>query len=352
MKILFICLSTLKFNVDTPETEPLGGTESAVCYLAKALVNLGHHVTLMRNTDDDADKVIDGVSHTKISEDIAKLDPDVVIVPSAPQAFPGIKALVPRAKLVLWNHMRPDQPAMAHLFNPEIKKDIQNIVYVSKSQEESFLSAPVTGLKGTVINNAIAPCFENMFTGPEDILAVKKCRGAYTSTPFRGLAILAHIKELMIEVYSSMRVYQGDDTAYEPMFAKLNESDCIVMQGSVSQKNLAAFLRSDAFLVYPSIFQECHSIAILEAMAAGMKVITTDMASPETEFIDAMKSEGGSLEDFTLLLRRNINKFRAHPQEWAALMWKQVQYINREFTWAKKAQEWTLYLQNILAKPT
>lgn len=351
MKILFICFSTLKFDVLTPAKNPLGGTESAICYLAVALAALGHDVSLMRNTDvDDTGTVIQGVRHLKISEDVTHLDPDVVVIANAPMGAPGVKKLLPRAKVVLWNHMRPDQPAMEHFFKPEFRAALDGVVYVSESQCKAFTD--ITKIEdGNVIPNAIAPCFENLFSSAKDIFAVKECRGAYTSTPYRGLAILGAIKELPIDVYSSMQVYQGNDAPYDSMYQKLKENDCLTLCASYGQRPLSMLLRPAAFMVYPSIFQECHSIAIIEAMAAGLKVITTDAAHEQTEFVDSLPEKTTTLEAYTALLRKNMNFFRAYPEEFAEKMWKQVQYINVNFTWAQRARQWTQYLQNMLSLP-
>jgi hypothetical protein len=340
MKILFICLSTLKFDVETPTKEPLGGTESAVAYLSVELAKLGHEVVLMCNSEE---KILQGVKHRPVDENLDAIDPDVVIVTSAPQAIPAIQAKAPRAKVILWNHMNPDQPAMQPLFDEKIRAGIKHIVYVSENQKQTF-----KGIPGDVINNAIAPVFENMFTSAEEIFEAKQCRGVYTSTPYRGLAVLLKIQEMEIDVFSSMKVYQGNDEQFQPMYEKLKENDCIIMKGSVSQTELAKSMREIAFLVYPSIFLECHSIAILEAMAAGLKVVTTDLASPQTEFIDSMPN-GGSVDDYAKMLRKNINFFRSRKKEWSEKMWQQVQYVNREFTWAKRAKEWSDYLGKIVA---
>jgi hypothetical protein len=350
MKILFICLSTLEFNVLTPYSEPLGGTESALSYLSVELAKLGHDVYLMARTQD---AVIEGVKHIPISEDLQSIDPDVIVAVSCPQACPSIKKIAPRAKIILWNHMMPNQPALLPLFQPETAQTIDHIVYVSERQRGEFAAVAqktvvLDGDRTTVINNAVAPCFENLFTGPNEILAVKECRGAYTSTPYRGLAILSVIKELPIEVYSSMKVYQGNDDDFAAVYSSLKTNDCLELFGSVSQKDLKDKLRRIAFLVYPSIFTECHSIAILEAMASGLKVITTDFACAPTEFIDSMPSATGSVEEYAALLRKNINNFRAHPEEWAEKIWQQVQYVNRECTWAKRAWEWNNYLHECL----
>lgn len=352
MKILFLCFSPLKFDVQTPFEAPLGGTESAVSYLSVALAQKGHHVMLMRSTDiDDTGTVIEGVEHIKLTDNAAHLDPDVVVLTSAPMASVGVKKVWPRAKIVLWNHMRPDQPAMAHLFQEQYREAIDKIIYVSESQKKAFTDTDKeTG--GSVIGNAISPCFENMFTSSAGILEEKRCRGAYTSTPYRGAAVLADIKEIPIDVYSSMRVYQGDDSSYEKMYAALKANDCVTMHGSINQRVLAAALRPAAFLVYPSIFIECHSIAIIEAMAAGLKVITTDVAHEQTEFVDSLPYQTTMLDDYVAALRKNVNFFRSNPEKWSEKIWEQVQYINTEFTWAKRAREWTMTLQNLLASPT
>lgn len=358
MRILFICLSTLEFTVRTPYTEPLGGTESALAYLSVELAKLGHDVTLMRKASDLAVAALDGVTHVPISEDLKHLEPDVVVVTSAPQAFPAIRKIVPSAKLVLWNHMRPDQPAMLHIFQKETQEAVDNIVYVSDVQRSAFVGASrdVNSVlsnpnHGTIINNAMAPCFENMFSSAEELLMAKKCRGVYTSTPFRGLAILAHLKDIPIDVYSSMKVYQGDDTGFTAMYEQLGKNPCLKLYGSVPQPALRDALFETSFFVYPSIFAECHSIAILEAMAAGLKVVTTDLASPQTDYIDSMASLGGSLEEYGVLLRRNINFFRSEPEAWAKKIFEQVQYVNDIFTWRKKALEWNIYLKNLMSPP-
>jgi protein O-GlcNAc transferase len=351
MRILFICFSTLKFDVLTPYAEPLGGTESAICYLSVALAARKHEVFVMRNVDgDDTGMVIEGVTHLKMSEDIARLEPDVVIMTSAPMAAPGIKKIVPGAKVILWNHMRPDQPAMNYLFQEEYRSKLDGIVYVSGSQKDAF-TAINPNLDGMVLGNAISPAFESLFHSARSILDIKECRGAYTSTPYRGASVLAEIKEIPIDVYSSMKVYQGDDSSYDKMFDALRSNDCLTLHPSFGQRLVAARLRPVAFMVYPSIFTECHSIAIIEAMAAGLKVITTDMAHEQTEFVDSLPAKNASLDDYTKLLRKNVNYFRAYPEEFAEKMWKQVQYINSVFTWRTRAHQWEVYLQNLLNHP-
>jgi len=44
MNIAFVNFHTLIFDTDTPYQKPLGGSESAMCYLAEHLAKLGHKV--------------------------------------------------------------------------------------------------------------------------------------------------------------------------------------------------------------------------------------------------------------------------------------------------------------------
>lgn len=346
MKILFLNLSHLKFTVETPLRAPLGGTESAIAYLATALGMRGHDVSLMSLNDGGT---INGVKHLPVKLENLPKDMDTAIIASAPEAWPKMKELLPNTKLVLWNHMLPNQPAMQNLFNPAVQQLIEHIVFVAEGQKAAFCvpsaNHPALSIADLhVINNAVSPPFENLFSSADELLKTKQCKAAYTSTPFRGLACLATVQELPIDIYSSMAVYQDSDQPYEKMYENLRANDCLVFHGSVSQTELAAHLRETAFWAYPSIFQECHSIALLEAMAAGCKVITTDLALDKSDFADILPFASATVADYATLLRKNTNSFRSRPTEWAQKMFEQVQHINREFTWKKKAEEWETYL--------
>ncbi|TAF85606.1 MAG: hypothetical protein EAZ49_25965 [Oscillatoriales cyanobacterium] len=52
MKIGFLDTYTWDYNIETPYREPLGGTQSAICYLAEALAALGNEVFLLNNTSE------------------------------------------------------------------------------------------------------------------------------------------------------------------------------------------------------------------------------------------------------------------------------------------------------------
>src|SRR3984957_11127280 len=212
MKILFVSCSSLVFNEQTPLHEPLGGTESAICYLSAALRQRGHETTIC-NRCMPTDQAF-----------------DFIILTNGPVFVPSVDCIFSSSKLILWNHMLPNQPSMSKL--GAAKDRIDAFVYVSEKQREMFYELPWWNLPdGHVIGNAIAPCFENMYGSVDQILDEKECRGAYTSTPFRGLEHLADLREIPIDVYSSMRVYQGNDDPFAVTFDRLLHNPAIKMHG-------------------------------------------------------------------------------------------------------------------------
>ena len=50
MKIAFGDLIACDYTMDTPYQQPLGGSQSALCYLAEQLATQGHEVLLLNNT--------------------------------------------------------------------------------------------------------------------------------------------------------------------------------------------------------------------------------------------------------------------------------------------------------------
>ena len=67
MKLLLVNGSRLRFTVETPAAEPLGGTESACAWLARALAARGHDTSLMAHLPDGTPDMICDVHHLPIA---------------------------------------------------------------------------------------------------------------------------------------------------------------------------------------------------------------------------------------------------------------------------------------------
>jgi glycosyltransferase involved in cell wall biosynthesis len=347
--------------VATPYYEPLGGSESAICYLMRQLVRRGHDVTLAANLLDGAGGTIDGVAHHPV--DIIRDTTffytekfDTIVVINAPAVCAPVKALSPASRMVFWAHALPDQTAMQALARNEsgdhARAAIDLAVFVSAWQRAEIERAFGAFKAAAVIGNGIAPSFENMFASPEDILRAKQDRAAYTATPYRGLSVLVRAMEGLerdtrLDVFSSMRVYQSGDGDYAPLFEQARLNPAIALHGSVTQGELAQHLTGCAYLFYPSIFAETFCITAAEAMAAGMQIVATQVgALPETTMgaaalVPVMSSDGHTLvQDYRVAMRAQIDAFAADRQAWAERMYEQSRRASHMFNWSARADEW------------
>ena len=80
MRIVFTD-SVLDYDLETAYLAPLGGTQSAVCYLAESLAQIGHQVTLI--TRKAAPAMQRGVACTNFSQvtagDLSRWAPDALV---------------------------------------------------------------------------------------------------------------------------------------------------------------------------------------------------------------------------------------------------------------------------------
>ena len=365
MRILFVDLPTnLTFNVATPEDRPLGGMASCVCYLARELAVRGHDVTLAANLPEGTPEMLMGVRHlamTKVLEHptgfFRDADYDAVIALNYPDIAPYVKGGSPRTFNVVWLHIYPDQPALKSL--GMVQGALDAAVCVSATLQRAFnLTVPTAA-----IGNAISPFFENMFSSAADVLAAKQNRAVYASMPFRGLDQLVDIMgdvkgEVELDVFSSVETYQTTGMDYTEIFDAARRNPRIRMHGGVNQKTLAEAFRGAAYLTYPCTFIESSCITAMEAMAAGLKVISNDLgALPETTmgFADLLPVNGGDIlrvdhiAGITKLIEKNEAEFQRDPKAWAEDRFTQLQTINRECTWSRRAAQWDAFLAPAVA---
>lgn len=359
MKILFLSLSGLTFDVTTPEHRPLGGTESSFCYLARELAK-HHHVTLVAKNAPK--QILMNVTH---DNECNAGDYDVVIT-NAPLQFTGEGK---KPYYIFWNHLAHNDAAIRSLISPNVMNGIDCIVYVSEWQKNECEKWYGKAKRSVVIGNGLTPSFENMFTSAKELKAAKyPLHAAYTSTPFRGLRLMPEIMQringdkpiedcLKLEVYSGMSVYQSKDEPYEGIYNSLRRPD-IAYCGNVSQTELAVRLKSVSYLLYPCVFPETYCIAVLEAMAAGLMIVTTGegalpstLSNPNHRFggwsiiSDGRGTHEKSLDDFHMCVEAAIKD--RDDDGWAECALEQIQYVNENCTWRVRAESWNTLLASV-----
>jgi glycosyltransferase involved in cell wall biosynthesis len=136
-------------------------------------------------------------------------------------------------------------------------------------------------------------------------------------------------------------VYHISEKVWEIMM-HVNGVDYV---GSVSQTKLSKELIKTSILSYPNTFPETSCIAVMEAMAAGCFVVTSNLgALPETlAGFGAMVDIDGDWQKYGNFFIREILNFLYNPQD----MSKQIEYVNKNYVWSLRAKEWEKWMKTL-----
>jgi glycosyltransferase involved in cell wall biosynthesis len=365
MNIAFLDAVGWDYDVSTPYERPLGGSQSALAYLAVELARRGSRVTLFCGTSWPREVLgVTCVSIQAIPVGALGQPYDAFIVLNGPAdlALRLRPHLAPATPLVLWTQHAADQPAMQPLHHSEPCQEWDAIVCVSQWHRSTMIAQyGLDPARVFVLCNAIAPCFERLFSSRDELAQAKGSRLilSYTSTPFRGLNVLIHLfpevrrqfPTAELEVFSSMKVYQQDEPGDEfaPLYHQCRRTPGVRYVGSVAQPRLAEELKAASIFAYPNTFAETSCIAVMEAMAAGLLVVTTDLgALPETTAgFGALVSPpvgpagvNSFVQSFLDRLTAILRDRAADPSGFAAARSEQVEAINAGCTWRTRAAQW------------
>ena len=373
MRIAFADFSGWDLHAQTVDLRPLGGSQSAACYLARALARQGHDVLMITSVETPG--VYDGVDCRSWASlrgtNVRSLGVEVLVCLLASGMGVRAKQLFgPSTRVILWTQHAHDQPAVQGLKDEAERSAYDGFVMVSDWQREQFRRSFGLDQDRVVVHrNAVTPAFQSLFAEGEPILAQKADPPvlAYTSTPFRGLdllleafpAIRAAVPGTGLRVFSSMRVYQATASADEAQFGRLYElcrqTEGVSYVGSLPQPELARAMREVMVLAYPNSFAETSCIAVLEALASGCRIVTSDLgALPETtggfarlvpSSLDREAYRRRFIDETIDVLRECAD--RSGKAETTAR--RQLDHIAATSTWSVRAAEWARWLEALCA---
>ena len=302
MFIIMHCMG-MPFNGATIAEASLGGSETAAYYVARELAARGHQVTLFTTTDNGgewdgvrylpAGKVDDQHPFGENFQFYAESTPsDVIIAQRHPRVFAAKWA----SRINLWwlhdlALYRQKDHVLAQMWN------IDSVLTVSEYHKSQV--AEVYGIDP----NYIVP-IRNGVDG--DLFAAdnlprnspgksKRFRLLYSSRPERGLenlvkhgGVLDQMGDWHEHVELAICGYANTVPKMEGYYAYLadlcsNSKWTITDYGALSKRDLATLMLESDVLVYPTQFEEVSCITAMEAMAAGLPMITCPAgALPET----------------------------------------------------------------------
>lgn len=179
---------------------------------------------------------------------------------------------------VYWLHDLPEDPETNHLKEQASRDRFHKIVYCGNWQYSRYQL--VCGIpydnQGIVIDTPIDPL-------PSVTKQFDKIRLVYTSTPQRGLNILVPVFEelakkypnIHLDVFSSFKIYgwADADKQFEPLYERIRNHPQMTYHGFAPNEEVKAHLLNAHIHAYPSIWLECNSRSVIEAMSAGLMCV-------------------------------------------------------------------------------
>lgn len=361
MRISFVDHVGWDYDADTPWIRPLGGSQSALCYLAAALAADGHEVTMFNHAA--AARVVRGVETRPLSsgtkEHFARQDAVVRLNSAArPQT---LGADVPA---ICWTQHAADQRTVKVLSDPAIRDAWDGFAFVSDWQRQDYaraFGAPRAPVR--VMRNAAAPAFAGQSLREGWIARGDAPALAYLSTPYRGLEVLLlalptirkAIPGLKLHVWAGMATYNvpADEDEYAWMYELARALPGVEMHGPVAQAELAAVLGAVDVFAYPSIFAETSCIAAIEALVSGLYPVVHDLgALRETlggngTILPIPSRRAHLVRGYADAVVAAIRAAEADPAAWEAERARRAAWAGERYDWRTRAREWAAFIEEI-----
>ena len=297
----------MPFNGDTIKTQSLGGSETAAYYLGKELAARGHRVVMFTNSQDEG--VFDGVTYCWLGN-ATKDNPlgerfahfacntphDVLVIQRHPLAFHKDYAskvnvhqmhdlaLRRTAGAINAGAARVDLVTGVSQFHIDQIKDVYNLPdrtlrVVPNGVDEALYA-------GVYTDDVIEPVMRAELNDKFPIL--------YQSRPERGLEHLLRPDGIMDKLAKAGSKAHLFYCAYKNTVEQMVEfydylESCatrlpnVTNLGALTKRQLAEVQKLCSLLVYPTEFEEVSCITAMEAMHAGLPLVSSAHAAlPET----------------------------------------------------------------------
>jgi glycosyltransferase involved in cell wall biosynthesis len=261
-------------------------------------------------------------------------------------------------KNLLWQHLaHSDESLRPGYIDPSFMNAINSFVYVSNWQHEKYRWIFRIPLENAyVIKNAIEPIeFKPKPKGG-------KLKLIYTSAPFRGLDMLLPAFEMLnrddveLDIYSSAKMY-GDgyeahtNGVYEEHFNLARSMKNVNYMGYATNDVIKKALQDAHIFAYPSTFEETCCLAMVEAGAAGCRMVTTNLGAlyeTGSEYARLMPMQAVPetfIPAYAKVLNEEIDNYWS--LETQGKLQKQSDFYNENYSWDLRSKEWNRLFEKI-----
>ena len=348
------------FNGNTIKNKGLGGSESALLYLARELAKRGHDVNVFCSCDEPGR--YDGVNYHHAEDLIAFCDAQPQDVCIFSRLLETLASASARVK-ILWLH---DIAAIQYYIDalPALDHLIDRYFLISAWQQQGFTDTFEFGKEKLFLtrNGVDLSLFDDPPTRRSNKLV-------YINTPFRGLDVLVnlfpHIQQaapgVELHLYTGMSLYGEQFSAMEQQLQALykhaHKMPGVVLHEPIAKAKLARELMSARLALYPSHFPECCSIASLETQAAGTPMITSALAGLNDTIVhektgilipvDNPELRSRSRQYQVAFLNHTIRLLK-DDAAWQTLSNNAMRNAADHYSWQDIAAEWETEFFNVL----
>jgi len=260
---------------------------------------------------------------------------------------------------ILWQQNSYDQPNLFPWFKNKDNHDKYDwYVFNSHWLYEKFrYFFKIPTERCTVIKNAIEVFPERKIYKQGDPI-----RMIFHPTPWRGLNVILGAMQLVksedvtLDVYSSTKVYgdafrdKNDDT-YKPLYAQCAEMPNVNYKGWHNNDFITSHLQEYQIFPYSNIWEETSCISAIEALGAGMHMITTNYGALYETCSEwpVYVQYDNNRKNLSTCFAYAIDEVREylHTDRCQEYLQKQQDFYKMFYSWKKRKIEWTNFLEGV-----
>jgi len=277
-------------------------------------------------------------------------------------SVPGKVPIDPSKVNILWQKNSYDQPNLAPWFaDKNNHKKYDWYVFNSHWNYEKFryfFDVPTD--KCVVIKNGI-----NNFPARKVYKKGQPIKILHHNTPWRGLNVLLRamqeIKDpnITLDVYSSTQVYgdsfkQQNDDQFKPLYEQAKQLPNVNYIGYETNEYILKHMTDYDLYVYPSTFEETSCVSAMEALAAGVHVITNNYGALYETCAEwpVYVNYTNNFEQMAIATASAITTASQYLHESFIQehLDEQQKFYKRFYNWNKKGMEWRNFLTGVLSE--
>ena len=286
----------------------------------------------------------------------SKLLDNFQITTSVPEKIPLAKDKIN----ILWEQNSYDQPNIQPwMKDPSNHSKYDWYVFNSHWCAEKyrmFFKLPAD--KCTVIKNAIEHFPERKVYKKGDPIKL-----IFHPTPWRGLNVMLGAMQLIknknvtLDVYSSTEVYgtsfkKANDKIYQPLYKQAKKLPNVNYIGYKPNEQIVKNITQYQIFAYPNIWEETSCISAIEAMAAGLHMVTTnygalyETCSEWPVYVQYSDNYKRLAEAFAYAID-SLTSF-LHEEGCQNHLQSQANFYKKFYDWQGRKEDWTNFLTGAL----